>query len=102
MGYLFDDIHMKASDIIRVRKVAEAHFASSLRPGDRGAVFTTSGVLTVDFTSDRDALRKALSRLMPHPLTDENPFACPAIGYYQADLIANRKDPMAIRTAMGD
>lgn len=102
VGYLFDDIHMKASDIMRVRKVADAHFASSLRPGDRGAVFTTSGVLTVDFTSDHDALRKALARLMPRPMTDENPMACPQISYYQADLIANRKDPMAIRTAMGE
>ncbi len=102
VGYLFDDIHLKASDLMRVRKAAAAHFASSLRPGDRGAVFTTSGVTTVDFTSDRDELDKALSRLMPRPMREENPFDCPQIGYYQADLIWNKRDPMAIRTGVGE
>jgi VWFA-related protein len=102
VGYLFDDIHIKASDLIRVRKAAAASFASSLGPGDRGAVFTTSGVVTVDFTSDRDELQKALLRLMPRSMAGENQFACPQIGYYQADLIANKKDPMAIRTAIAE
>ena len=102
VGYLFDDIHMKAGDLMQVRKAAAAHFSSALGPRDRGAVFTTSGVITVDFTSDRDALQKALLRLAPHPLVDQNTFACPQIGYYQADLIANKKEPMAIRTALGE
>jgi VWFA-related protein len=102
VAYLFDDIHMKASDLMRVRKAAAAHFDSALRPGDRGAVYTTSGVITVEFTSDRDELKKALTRLAPRPLRDENPFACPQISYYHADLILNRKDPQAIRAALGE
>jgi VWFA-related protein len=102
VGYLFDDIHMKAGDLMRVRKAAAAHFASSLRPGDRGAVFTTSGIITLDFTGDRDALQKALTGVMPRSLADENPFECPQVGYYQADMIWNKRDPLAIRTALGE
>lgn len=102
VGYLFDDIHMKAGDLLRVRKAAADHFATSLRPGDRGAIFTTSGVGVLSFTSDRDALQKGLSRVMPRSLMDENPFDCPDIGYYQADLIWNKRDPTAVRTALSE
>ncbi len=102
VAYMFDDIHMQAGDLMRIRKVAAVHFATALRPGDRGAVYTTSGVNTLEFTSDRDALQKALSRLIPRPLAEDNDLNCPSIGYYQANLIVNKMDPMAIRAAVGE
>jgi VWFA-related protein len=100
VAYLFDDIHMEAGDVLRIRSAAAKHLASALGPGDRGAIYTTSGVGVVEFTSDRDELQTAVQRLMPRPMADKNTLECPQISFYQADLIVNRRHPIAINTAV--
>jgi VWFA-related protein len=94
VGYLFDDVHLEFGDLARVREAAERHF-STLRPTDRAAIFTTSGLNTLDFTDDRAKLREALIRLQPHPISSGIRHDCPEISYYQADLIMNKNDAQA-------
>jgi VWFA-related protein len=99
VAYMFDDVHLEFGDLAQVRKAAERHFAT-LRPTDRAAIFTTSGVTALDFTDDRTRLHEALLRLQPRPISHGFEDDCPRISYYQADLIINRKDPEAGQVAL--
>ncbi len=87
VAYLFDDVHLEFGDLAHVREAAERHFAA-LKPTDRAAIFTTSGITTLDFTDDRTKLHDTLLHLRPNPI-NSSIFAhqCPQISYYQADLI---------------
>lgn len=99
---VFDDVHMSLEDSTFVRKSAQ-RFLARLAPSDRVGMFSTSGQLSLDFTSDHDALEKALLGVVPRPLAQSNTFhTCPEIGYYQADLIENRHDTQALAVATED
>jgi VWFA-related protein len=100
VAYLFDDVHLEFGDLAHVREAAERHFAT-LRPTDRAAIFTTSGITTLDFTDDRVKLHDTLLHLRPNPINSQV-FAhqCPEISYYQADLISNKNDPEATQIAV--
>jgi VWFA-related protein len=97
--YLFDDVHLEFGDLARVRDAAERHF-STLRPTDRAAILTTSGLTTLDFTDDRAKLHETLLRLQPRPIARSLARDCPDISYYQADLIVNKHDPEATQIAI--
>jgi VWFA-related protein len=100
VAYLFDDVHLEFGDLAHVRDAAERHF-SNLAPTDRAAIFTTSGVTTLDFTDDRVKLHDALHHLQPRPISSGVfKHQCPEISYYQADLIVNKFDPDATRVAV--
>jgi VWFA-related protein len=99
IGYLFDDVHVDAADLMRVRAAAERHIETQLKPTDRAAIFTTSGQGALDFTDDRDQLREALARLVPRPIARATFQECPDISYLQADMIVNHEDPDAIAAA---
>src|SRR5258708_16227146 len=98
VAFLFDDVHLEFGDLAQTRAAAERHL-SSLRPTDRAAIFTTSGLTTLDFTDDRAKLREALIRLQPHPISSGIRHDCPEVSYYQADLIVNKNDPQARQLA---
>jgi VWFA-related protein len=102
VAYMFDDVHLEFGDLARVREAAERHFAT-LKPTDRAAIFTTSGVTTLDFTDDRAKLHEALLHLQPRPISSgvfKN--QCPEISYYQADLIVNKHDQDATAVAVAE
>jgi VWFA-related protein len=65
VAYLFDDVHISASDLPRIRDAALRHMAN-LRPSDRSAIYTMSGAAQVDFTDEQDRLRDGLLRLRPN------------------------------------
>ncbi len=98
VAYVFDDVHLSFADIPPVREAASRHFAT-LRPTDRAAIFTTSGLITLDFTDDHAKLNETLRRLKPNPITGSIRAQCPDISYYQADLIINKNDASAERMA---
>jgi VWFA-related protein len=99
VAYLFDDVHLEFGDLAQVRNAAERHF-STLRPTDRAAIFTTSGIKNLDYTDDRGKLHEALLNLQPRPIAGGFGHDCPDISYYQADLIINKNDPEATRLAL--
>jgi VWFA-related protein len=101
VAYLFDDVHLEFGDLARVREAAERHF-STLRPTDRAAIFSTSGVTNLDFTDDHAKLHETLLRLQPRPIAGHVMNECPDISYYQADLIVNKYDPQATQVALQD
>jgi len=101
VNMVFDDIHLSMQDAVFARDSA-TRFFNALAPSDRVAINTTSGQLTQDFTSDQQALRKALMQITPHPLSYHSSSDCPPISYYEADLITNKGDPQALAVATQD
>jgi VWFA-related protein len=63
----FDDLHMLFGDIVQTREAAERYIASSLRPNQRVAIYTSSGIAEQGFTSDRSKLQSAVRKLQPRP-----------------------------------
>ena len=101
VAYVFDDVHTAFGDIARSRDAAIRHL-DNLGPKERGAVYTVSGMVTQEFTDDHEALKAAIRRILPHPLTSSSITECPDISYYQADLIVNKNDPIAMQAAVAD
>jgi VWFA-related protein len=104
VAYLFDDVHLNWEDLVRVRAAAERHFAESLAPTSRAAIYTTSGQVTLDFTEDRGKLHEALLRIAVGPNAAPAPDAeCPpGITEYEADRILNKTDQGALAAAAGE
>ena len=101
VAYLFDDLHLPFQDVARTRNAALKHL-DSLAPGDRAAVYTTSGIVMLDFTDDRAKLRATLLRINPNPIQSAPTTDCPYITPYQADLIVNKNDQTALQVAISD
>ncbi|HXY25734.1 MAG TPA: VWA domain-containing protein [Candidatus Acidoferrum sp.] len=101
VNMVFDDIHLSMQDAVFVRDSA-TRFFSALAPSDRVAINTTSGQLTQEFTSDQDALRRALLKILPRPLSFHSYSDCPPMSYYEGDLIVNKSDPQALAVATQD
>jgi VWFA-related protein len=99
VAYLFDDVHLGFEDLTHASDAAGKHLAS-LHPTDRAAIFTTSGLTTLDFTDDRAKLQETLLKLRPHPTARRDGNDCPDISYYQADLIVNKQDQEATQIAV--
>jgi len=100
VAFLFDDLHLSFSDLVYVRDAATRHVATSLRPADRVAIYTTSGRDMLEFTDDRDKLQEAIARLRPNPLSGAAGTKCPDISLFMADLIINKDDPQALTVAL--
>jgi VWFA-related protein len=65
VAYLFDDVHLSAADLPRIREAA-LRSIEDFKPTDRAAVFTMSGTPMLDFTDDKAQLRDALLRVRPN------------------------------------
>jgi VWFA-related protein len=98
VSYLFDDVHLKFEDLARVRDAAGRNM-DSLQPGDRIAIFTTSGQDNLDFTDNRAKLHETLLKLRPRPLTGAGPHQCPDVSYFMADMIENKEGEQPPPTA---
>ena len=102
VAYLFDDIHLDIQNLIWARNAAGKHLAEFLEPSTRAAIFTTSGLVNLDFTDDREKLHQALERLHPHADRNSSLADCPPMTYYMADAIQNRQDTLARAAATAD
>lgn len=100
IAYVFDDLHLDIGDLTQARKAASKYLAESLRPDERIAIYTTSGRVMLDFTSDLTAIGEAMNRIVPK--IDTTDYDCPPISFYQADLIVNKNDPTATQVALAD
>jgi len=99
VAYVFDDLHTPMDDMQSVKSAAEGQ-VSAMRPGDRAAIYTTSGQVAVDFTQDRDQLQAALKKLR----SEGRPNAgdCPPMTYYEASQILSDADRSALEMAVRD
>jgi len=98
-AYLFDDIHSHL-ELTNAREAAARNFRS-LKTGERAAIFTTSGTVSVDFTDDREKLLAGLRAINP-PKRADSQSPCPSISYYMADLMLNQFDPFANDVAIDE
>ncbi len=102
VGLVFDDIDMLMNDTVFVRNAATRLFGA-LAPSDRVGMYTTSGQLTQEFTSDHEALKQALLSIVPRPVTGPvGLHECPDLSYYQADQIVNFHESQALAIATED
>jgi VWFA-related protein len=99
--FIFDDMHLSAGDLLRAQKVATNMLAESLSPTDAAAVVSFSG-FNSGLTSDQAKLRQAVMQLKVQPLYHHDDYACPNVGYYEADQIQNKRDARALELAMAD
>lgn len=101
VALVLDDINFEMNDAIAVREAA-AKILEALSPTDRVAIFSTSGTINQDFTSDKTALRDALAKVIAQPVQGRPSNNCPYITYYQADQMINQNDALAERLAVRD
>jgi VWFA-related protein len=102
MALFFDDVHLQFGDMVFTRDAAGRYIDSSLRPGDRAAIFTSSGQGQVDFTDDRSALHDALNKMRPRPVFPVDHSECPPITPYQAYKIIHQNDEITTLAAQAD
>ncbi len=86
--FFFDDTSMRVFDVVFAREAAEKFVKTSLRPGDKIGIFTTSTTVSLDFTDNVPKLLETLGQLRTHRRKADNLSAkCPWITPYQAYLI---------------
>jgi VWFA-related protein len=98
VGLYFDDVNTTFGDLVPARDAADHFLTTSLLPGDRVALFTSSGQKQLDFTADVAQIHKALFDLLPRPSIGHDP-SCDAIPPYEAWLIVDHNDPTALAVA---
>jgi VWFA-related protein len=99
--FLFDDMHLDAGDLLRSQKIATKMLGESLADSDMAAVVSLSGANS-GLTRDRATLVEAVKKLKVQPLYRHDEHACPNIDFYQADLIQNKREESALRSAEAD
>ena len=66
IALFFDDLSMPMPDMLMARKAAESFVSTSLKPGDRIGIFTTSTQDTLNFTDNVSELLATLAQLVSH------------------------------------
>ena len=94
----FDDVNTPFENLARARDAADHFLTQSVQPGDRVALFTSSGQKQVDFTDNLAQLRQALIDLRPRPIMEQDT-SCGAIPPYEAYQIVEHQDAIAIDMA---
>jgi VWFA-related protein len=98
--FLFDDMHLSYEDIAHAREAALKDLDGVLTGSDVAAVVSTSGKVNSGLTNDRATLDKAINSVRPEGIYRANANDCPKMDYYQADLIENKRDPIATNDAL--
>jgi VWFA-related protein len=98
---MLDDVHIRIEEALAVRNETTG-LLHSLKGSELVAVYSTSGRIRQEFTTDQEALGRAVAKLMPAPMTGESGSECGHISYYQAQLMVGFSDPDATKTAIDD
>jgi VWFA-related protein len=103
IALFFDDAHGNILGLQKSAEAAEKLISNDLHAGDRVGIFTASGLISVDFTSDRDALLAALRHVIPRPLSGATSESkCPTLNAWQAYAIIKHVDPSVELGAMAE
>jgi VWFA-related protein len=101
LALFFDDTHAESYGLRKSKAAAEKLIGTGLQPDDRVAIFTDSGAVIVEFTTDRQALLAALAKLRSHVERGAHGLdLCPAMTPYQAYVIGQHLDPVAKEVAV--
>jgi VWFA-related protein len=93
IALFFDDAHASMLGMRKSAEAAERLVADTLPPGNMVGIFTASGTVSVDFTSDRKLLLAALARLQPRPPSGvHTTVVCPTLDPFEAYVIARQLD----------
>lgn len=97
VALVFDDIHLNASDATFARVSAKA-LIDSMTPNDRIGMYSTSGEVTQEFTSDKAALEKTLLSITPRAMMGKinSVTNCPDVTHYMADQAINKANPTIV------
>jgi len=84
-----DDFHLAPENLIIAKRTLHRFINNQMVAGDQVAIATTSGNIGMfqQFTSERDVLERAISRLSVQNRTVTSPSDIPRITDYQAELI---------------
>jgi VWFA-related protein len=96
--FLFDDLHVTFNDLARSREAAKRVLAE-LGGSGLSAVVSLSGLVNSGMTADEAILQKALDQIQPHTVYQKSGTDCPDMDYYQAELIVNEHDAVALQAA---
>jgi VWFA-related protein len=94
LALYFDDLDMVFDDVVRARDAADRFLAANLGPSDRAGIFTSSGSVAVDFTSDLKKLHEVLFKLRSNSRVGGD---CPNITDYQAKMIVEWAPPPVVQ-----
>ena len=97
--FLFDDMHLTAEDLAHAREAGMKILSGALTGTAMAAVVSISGRVNTGLTRDTAKLQDALTKLQPMGLYRTDGMDCPSIDYYEADLIENKHDPVAVQDA---
>jgi VWFA-related protein len=85
VAFVFDDVNLHFEDLPQVRAAVVRYLGSSLQPGDRVALYTTSGRIGVDFTDSPEAVSGPLLKISPSPIGPPVFGSCGTyVSYFQA------------------
>lgn len=84
----FDDYHMEFGDLVPIREAAKRYLAKRLDAGERVAIFSASGSIHVEFTSDREKLEEALTHLALAPRFEPTD-SCAKLPVYLAQRVVD-------------
>ncbi|MEP7340810.1 MAG: VWA domain-containing protein [Acidobacteriota bacterium] len=96
-----DDMHLAPGNLVQTKQALNKFIDQQVGTSDQLALITTSGALGMyqQFTTDRDAVKRAVRRLFPAERKATNQFDVPRITPYQAELI-DMNDPDALEMAV--
>jgi len=97
---MFDDMHLTPENMAQAKTAAAKVFNEALVGRDIGAVISLSQKVNSGLTRDRTRLHDAIMSLQSRSLYQTDSAQCPNIDYYQADLIENKRDGMAMQDAV--
>ena len=97
--FLFDDLHLGPDELGKLQKLGTQMLAVSLTESDMAAVVSLSGTNS-GLTRDRAKLEETIAKLKSQFLYRHQDHQCPNIDYYEADLIENKRNSMALEAAV--
>ncbi|HLW99226.1 MAG TPA: VWA domain-containing protein [Candidatus Acidoferrales bacterium] len=105
IALFFDDASMRTSDAGTSRNAAEVFVRTTMKPGDKIGIFTTSATVSLSFTDNVPKILETLAQLRPHIKRLENGTVnCSAMTPHQAHLILDtigmQTDALALGNAL--
>lgn len=93
VALVFDDTHLNNADATFVRVSAKT-LIESMKPTDRMGIYSTSGEVTEEFTSDKAALERRLLSVTERAMMGKinSVTNCPDVTHYMADQAINKNN----------